>query len=70
MKIASSLLVLATALTLAGCDKKQTDTANPDDASATPPASEEATPPAEETPAEGEAPAEAPAEGEAAPEGG
>ena len=55
MKIASSLLVLATAFTLAACEKSSTDTANPDDANATPPATEE-TPPAEETPS-----AEAPA---------
>ena len=60
MKIASSLLVLATAFTLAGCEKSSTDTANPDDATATPPASEE-TPPAESAPP-------APAEPSTAPE--
>ena len=67
MKIASSLLVLATAFTLAACEKKDADTANPDDATATPPTEE--TPPAEETPAAEEPAADAPAEGEAAPEG-
>src|SRR5690349_6969766 len=68
MKIASSLLVLATAFTLAGCEKSSTDTANPDDATATPPASEEP-PPVEETPPAEEPAADAPVEGEAAPEG-
>ncbi|HWB77822.1 MAG TPA: hypothetical protein VG755_22800 [Nannocystaceae bacterium] len=72
MKIASSVLLLA-ALVVGGCEKSQTDTANPDDATKTEtPATDAPADAPADAPTDAEAPADAPAaEGDAAaaPEG-